>query len=281
LERTDRIHWHRHVDWVAETFGDLVFAWVPVDEPTAFARAGYRLGRRPPGVTDAAQFAEALEATHLANHEAWRLLRGGEQPVAAIHDLRPFYADVHTDNPHERTAAEDRARRFDETMWCWTRARRDGVLQVPGRGPVERDDLAGAFDLIGFTYESAQTVFADGTGPYPGDARVGPLGNAPWPEGLGLVLRRLADELPGCPLVVGCGFATDDDEWRTSLLRDSLAQLELALDDGLDVRGWFHWTGVDTYEWDHGFDIPFGLFDRDRNARPSAEVARAWAQGRT
>ena len=29
---------------------------------------------------------------------------------------------------------------------------RDGVLRVPGRAPVERPDLAGAFDMIGFSY---------------------------------------------------------------------------------------------------------------------------------
>ena len=54
----------------------------------------------------------------------------------------------------------------------------------------------------------------------------------------------------------------------------------MALADGLDIRGLFHWTGVDNYEWGHGFKVPFGLFDRDRDARPSAELARTWAIGR-
>ena len=106
------------------------------------------------------------------------------------------------------------------------------------------------------------------------------MGYAPWPEGLGIVLRRLADELPGRPLVVAeLGFGTDDDEWRTDLLRDSLRQVESAIDDGVDVRGVFHWTGVDNYEWDHGFDVRFGLFDRDRNGKGSAALAKAWATG--
>jgi beta-glucosidase len=36
------------------------------------------------------------------------------------------------------------------------------------------------------------------------------------------------------------------------------------------VRGFFHWTGVDNYEWNHGFDVSFGLFDREREPRGSA-----------
>jgi beta-glucosidase len=38
------------------------------------------------------------------------------------------------------------------------------------------------------------------------------------------------------------------------------------------LRGFFHWTGIDNYEWNHGFSVPFGLFGRDRQARPSAQV---------
>jgi beta-glucosidase len=274
----NRIHWHRHVDWVAETFGDLLFGWKPVNEPTAFAMLGYQLGMHPPGVADAERFAEVLEAIHLANHEAWRLLRSGDQPVATIHSLMPVYPAVRSANPHERTQADERARRFDDANWFWTRALRDGVLQVPGRPATEIPDMAGSFDLVGFSYYFALTMYADDTGPYPADARVGPMGYAPWPEGLGLVLRRLAEELPGRPLLIDeCGFGTDDDEWRTSLLRDSLDQVAMAIDDGIDIRGLFHWTGVDNYEWDFGYDVQFGLFDRDRAPKGSAELARAWA----
>jgi len=274
-------YWHRHVDWVAETFGDLIHGWKPVNEPIAYALLGWRLGLHPPGRRDQGAFAETLEATHLANHEAWRLLRSGDQPVATIHNLTPLFPATRGTNPDELVKATSRTRELDEFSWCWTRALRDGVLQVPGRAPIELDDLAGSFDLIGFSYYSAQAVYTDGFGPYPTDARVGPMGNAPWPEGLGIVLRRLAEELPGRPLLIDeCGVGTDDDTWRVEILRDSLHQVTDALADGVDLRGFFHWTGVDNYEWGFGYDVPFGLFDRDRNARPSAELMKAWATGR-
>ena len=91
---------------------------------------------------------------------------------------------------------------------------------------------------------------------------------APWSEGLALVLHRLHDELPGRPLLI-CehGVGTDDDAWRCDVLRESLTLVERAIADGVDVRGFFHWTGVDNYEWNHGFDVQFGCFTRSRAAR--------------
>jgi beta-glucosidase len=119
---------------------------------------------------------------------------------------------------------------------------------------------------------------ADG-GAYPPGARVGPMGYAPWSEGLGIVLRRLHDELPGRPLLI-CehGIGTDDDEWRCDVLRESLAIVDEARKDGVDVRGFFHWTGVDNYEWMQGFDVSFGCFTREREPRASAELLREYAQ---
>ena len=48
--------------------------------------------------------------------------------------------------------------------------------------------------------------------------------------------------------------------------------MDEAIRDGVDVRAFFHWTGVDNYEWTYGYDVPFGLFTRDREPRGSAAM---------
>lgn len=287
LDRRARTYfWARHVDWVAETFGDLVHGWKPVNEPVAYAFGGWLTGEIPPGRRDVARFAEALEATLLANHEAWRLLHSGDQPTCTIFNLSPVHAAWPSGDERERAPAQANAKLFDDVIWrSWIRALRDGVLSVPGRPERVVEDMAGSFDLIGFSYYNALSVHADlSTGPYPADARTGPLGYAPWPEGLGHVLHRLGDELPGRPVVVAeCGLGTpaaaDDDDRRATYLEDCLVQTRDAIADGVDVRGFFHWTAVDNYEWTHGYDVAFGLIDRDRNPKGSAEVAARWALG--
>jgi beta-glucosidase len=290
-EHARRYFWARHVDWVGETFGDLVFGWKPINEPLWYAMSGYRLGTAPPGRRSGEAFADALEAIHLASFDAWRLLRSGGKPVATIEGITPLFPATRGRDPAEREQADERARLFDDMIWCGLRAWRDGVLAVPGRAPIELPDMAGSFDLLGFSYYAAQAVYADGAGVYPIDAEPGPMGYAPWPEGLDVVLRRLADEFPGRALLVDeCGLGTrrapdsvrdTGDDARVAYLTDCLGRVERAIEDGIDIEGFFHWTAVDNYEWLEGFDMLFGLFDRDRNAKASASLARSYALDRT
>jgi beta-glucosidase len=254
--------WARHVAFCAETFGDLVFGWKPINEPAAFAGIYPQRARR----------FDVLGAMLLAQRDAWRELRGGGQPVATIHNLSPYFALA------DNVQTDDMLAKLEAMYWTvWMRADRDGVLELPGRLAREIPDLKEACDLVGFSYYSATGVDEEGRiAPYPRDARVGPMGYAPWSEGLGIVLERLADELPGRPILV-CehGVGTDDDEWRCDVLRGSL---QIVADTSADVRGFFHWTGVDNYEWNHGFDVQFGCFTRDREPRGSAELLATYAR---
>jgi beta-glucosidase len=261
-DRARSYYWARHVAFCAETFGDLVFGWKPINEPGAYAGMYFRNHR----------LFDVLGSVLLAQRDAWRELRGGGKPVATIHNLSPIY----------NQSAAKLGPILEALYWdVWMRADRDGVLALPGRAEREVADLREACDLVGFSYYSATGVSPAGEiVPYPSDARVGPMGYAPWSEGLGIVLRRLAEDLPGRPLLI-CehGVGTDDDEWRCDILRESLAIVEEAIDDGIDVRGFFHWTGVDNYEWTHGFDVQFGCFTRDREPRGSAQLLAGYAKG--
>jgi beta-glucosidase len=112
-------------------------------------------------------------------------------------------------------------------------------------------------------------------GLHPAGAPISPLGYAIWADGLGLVLDDLHRDLPGVPLLVAeYGVGTADDDFRARYLARGLEVTREALARGVDVRGFFHWTAVDNYEWLHGYDVAFGLIDRDRNVRPSADVLR-------
>jgi beta-glucosidase len=79
------------------------------------------------------------------------------------------------------------------------------------------------------------------------------------------------------------GLATDDDDARRAYTEGALRGLARAVADGVDVRGYLHWTLLDNFEWVSGFKITFGLiaFDRttfERTIKPSArwlgELAR-------
>ncbi len=105
-----------------------------------------------------------------------------------------------------------------------------------------------------------------------------------YPEALGHTVRLAAGHA-GVPVIVTeNGMATEDDDARHAYTEAALRGLQGCVADGIDVRGYLHWTLLDNFEWMSGFDPKFGLIavDRttfERTVKPSArwlgEVARA------
>jgi beta-glucosidase len=260
--------WARHVAFVADTFGDLVAGWQPVNETNYYARGAYGGRGWPPGHDDRNEVATVEIEIQLAAAEAAVRLKQTGAPVASIFGLSPIVLQ----DDHELSASY--AKMLDDRFWTpglglFT----DGVLRVRGRDPVERLDLAGSFDVIGFSYYAAMGVANGAVTLHPPGASVSPLGYGLWADGVGLVLDRLSAMMPRTPLLVAeFGVGTGDDEVRAAYLARGLEVVHDAMARGADVRGFFHWTAVDNYEWLHGFDVSFGLIDADRHVRPSATV---------
>ena len=260
--------WTRHVEFIAETFGDLARGWQPVNETNYYAPAAYRGRGWPPGHDDAAESAQVSRAMQLATAEAAVRLRQTGAPVASIFGLSAI--EALDDSPRTTRLAD----LLNDLNWrAGLELFRDGVLRVPGLEVTQRPDLAGSFDLIGFSFYSTTGIRQGRMVPYPPDAPVSPLGYGIWADGLGRVLDQLHQMLPGTPLLVAeYGIGTSDDSQRVAYLERGLQVISDAIARGIDIRGLFHWTAVDNYEWLHGFDVQFGLIDRDRNIRPSARV---------
>jgi beta-glucosidase len=143
---------------------------------------------------------------------------------------------------------------------------------------VYLEDLAG--DYVGVQYYSRMRVDPAAPMGFASPPEGEPLTQMGWeifPEGL---YRALADAArAGLPIVVTeNGIATDDDARRIAYVRDHVAQVKRALDDGIDVRGYLYWSAFDNFEWNEGYRPKFGLIDIDRDnglervVRPSARA---------
>ncbi|HEU4349632.1 MAG TPA: family 1 glycosylhydrolase, partial [Actinoplanes sp.] len=86
-----------------------------------------------------------------------------------------------------------------------------------------------------------------------------------YPAALGEMVRR-AYELSGgtTVLVTENGIATADDRRRIDYTQAALEGLAAAMADGVDVRGYLHWSLLDNYEWHGGYGPTFGLVAVDR-----------------
>jgi beta-glucosidase len=120
----------------------------------------------------------------------------------------------------------------------------------------------------------------------PAGAEVNDLGWEVYPAGLGAVLREWGRR-SGLPLhVTENGIADASDAKRVRFIPRHLAEVASAIADGVDVRGYFHWSLLDNFEWAEGYEPRFGLVEVDyvtqeRRPRESAHVYARIARART
>jgi beta-glucosidase len=101
-----------------------------------------------------------------------------------------------------------------------------------------------------------------------------------WPPALGDAIRNAAKVVGRVPIIVTeNGIATDDDLRRIEYTTGALASMTAAMDDGIDVRGYFHWSLLDNYEWG-SYAPTFGLVAVDRRTFARApKPSLAWLGG--
>ena len=260
-------HWLRQVDRCAELFGGLISGWVPIDDPIGWAIRSRLLGSRPPGRRDEEQTLDAIRDALAASFGAWELLRAGDAPVMAVFNVPTIFPADPRSGP--------KARWFQQLFWdSWIGLLGEGELVLPDHTYLRHEEQIEAYDLIGLRFDAPIAIDHEGRlSPYPHDARRDDTGLAPWPEELGRMLHQIAERLPERSLVVaGNGIATEDDDWRDEVLKESLRQVHLAAADGIDIRGYEYDTTVDAYEGRMGFAAKRGLFTRDRTPKPSIEA---------
>ena len=66
-------------------------------------------------------------------------------------------------------------------------------------------------------------------------------------------------------MVTENGIATADDTRRIDYTDAALRGIHAAIADGIDVRGYLHWSALDNFEWASGYRPTFGLIEVDRS----------------
>ena len=283
LETANRDAFLRYVEHVGRALAPHARHFHVSNESMVYVLTAYLMGVNPPFVQDATS-AFTMTRHVLALHaDAHRILKAlVPQPTVATIEV---YLDARPEDPADalqRQAAE----RFD--AWyhgTLLEALATGWIRLPGREPEEIPHLRGALDLYGFNYYNATSFGAQGPGSWSdlADPPLDGMRRRVFPGGLEDGLVRVATALPGVPLLVtenGC--PTDDETFRIRYVASHLAALDRARARGADVRGYFHWTAVDNYEWHEGFGAHarFGLigFDPETQERSVKRSGRWLAE---
>jgi len=138
-------------------------------------------------------------------------------------------------------------------------------------------------DFVGVQAYSSQQVDALGLVPHPVSPENTLVGTSYRPDSLAMAVRHAWEVTEGVPvLITENGIATSDDEQRIRYTAEALHGLHDTIEEGVDVRGYLHWSLLDNFEWGH-WEPTFGLIAIDRETfvrtpKPSlnwlGEVAR-------
>lgn len=128
-------------------------------------------------------------------------------------------------------------------------------------------------DFIGVNYYFSNRVY--GYRVHNPDEKLSDLGWDMQPENLEYVLERLWKKYKLPLIVTENGLADRNDSYRKWWLGKTMIALTNALNQGVDIRGYFHWSLIDNFEWAHGKWPRFGLIEIDyttgkRKVRQSA-----------
>lgn len=280
----------RFAAFAGREFGRDVDVWVTINEPNVYAFQTHDAGVWPPRRQERAEALRVMAAmarghahAYLALHRNDRVdvdgdgraaMVGVAQHIALFDPYSPW-------NPIDHAKAHYNDQVFNR---AFLHAATTGDLrfEVPGaEGVRAREPLAeSAVDFIGVNYYTRwrTTSFGPADRVATPGAPVSALGWEIYPAGIYRALKLANDytHLPDgrrVPLVVTeNGLDDRTGAGRSAYLVTHLAEVARAIRDGMDVRGYMHWTLMDNFEWSEGYAPRFGLYRVDRT--PTGDLAR-------
>jgi beta-glucosidase len=266
---------------VVEALKEYVSIWCTLNEPNCLIVAAYLAGLWPPGKKN----------LRSAFHATVNMVKAHAAAYHSIHAIQPqaqvgMAINYRSLVPAKSWFPPDRWSRnlyFDIYNECFPRSAQSGMVRllfVSQRVP----EAKGTQDYLGFNYYTRDYVSFNLLKPgemfahrfFRKDAiksTTGFLANEPegMLEGLKWCLRY---KLP--IFITENGVEDSDDRLRPRYLAEHLNQVWRAVNFNWPIKGYFHWSLVDNFEWERGWTQRFGLWKLNeetqvRTKRPSAD----------
>ena len=289
--------------WCAKNFGDQVDLWATLNEPFAIVLSGYILPSKdrtnPPAVyfnvDHGIQVAFTMMEAHARMYDAVHtydtvVADGGNSP--AMVGLVPNLTVVQPNDPTDPAAVTAAAHLHHVYNQVFLEATINGRLDRNLDGIYEevRDDMKGRMDYIGVNY---YTRIIAQPKPFPGAAEKYPFLDATpdlaagvwqdYPAGIREMVSWAAKTYKLPVIITENGTFKDKATAFEGFLKPHLTELHKAMaEPGVTVLGYFMWSLLDNYEWNHGMALRFGLYavDTTKQSKPRTltELGRKYGE---
>lgn len=247
-------YWERFVRKVAEEYADKVNYVLTLNEPNVYTSFSYQSGEWPPQIKRFATATRVYMNLAKAHNEAYIILKARRTSLHV--GIAANLGNIQAKRPHNVIdSVATKVMRYAWNWWFINRIRRHQ-------------------DFVGINYY--MTDYYKGFKKINPKVPVNDLGWYMEPEGLYPLLLRTWTRYRKPIMVTENGVADRNDDYRQWWLEQTMVAMQRAMSEGVEVKGYMHWSLLDNFEWKYGWWPKFGLIEVDRQngmtrkPRPSA-----------
>ncbi|MCG3174212.1 MAG: Beta-glucosidase A [Myxococcota bacterium] len=284
----------KYAGFCAKEFGGEIDMWATLNEPFQVFLFGYLQPNaeraHPPAVMlkfeESKTIAKALIDAHARMYDA---IKANDSVDADGDGEASFVGVVYPITPTMPADANSRLdkRGSDNVFYLWNRFFLNAVAlgeyddKLDGNA-VQRADLKNRMDYIGVNYyfQLVVTGTKDATLPALSPLTTfNPLQikyNPVYPKGIKEMIEFVRNEYK-LPVIItenGAAITNDTEDEGPKYLVQHLTWVNRAIQEGADVRGYFYWTLMDNYEWNHGMNIRMGMYAVDKDDKSKKRTPR-------
>lgn len=235
-----------------ENFGSEIKYWIPLNEPSIYSLNSYLRGLWPPQKKNIFKYFAVTKNLTEAHKQAYKLIKKNlpQAQIGIAHNMSHFEA-------HLQRGVNVLLKKIFDKHWNFS------LLEK-----IENE-----LDFIGLNFYFHNRInFGLNKNE---NKKISDLNWELYPESIYHILKDLKNY--NKPIyITENGLADEADKNRVWYIKGVLENIHRAISEGVDVRGYFHWSLLDNFEWAHGFSQKFGLYAVDRKtfartARPSAD----------
>lgn len=243
----------RFVEKVFDELGQHFRYVITLNEPEVYAFKSYALGEWPPQERSSVKQKRVLINLIAAHKKAYKIARtkGRKYLVSIAANIAH-----HTAGDDAKLTEATTVYKKWEDYFFLSRVRR-------------------YVDFIGLNYYFSNRYY--GYRMHNRDLHLNDLGWDMQPANIEFVLKNLADRFGKPIIITENGVADRDDQYRKWWIMQTVMAMHRALQNGVDLQGYLHWSLTDNFEWSSGFWPRFGLVAVDyKTRRRSPRSSAVW-----